>query len=134
MIFGNDGAAEAPAERTRASIPPSTKAIRILHFKSEMPLGITVLPAWELHRSPEGLSRRAASLLLCFGRGMSLTAASVGGDGGAGGIEGRRNGVPDAWTEFLAWFPDEAAIEQAVVTPPATYQQTVRPDLRADCG
>ena len=29
---------------------------------------------------------------------------------------------------------DEAAIEQAVVTPPATYQQTVRPDLRADCG
>ena len=39
-------------------------------------------------------------------------------------------GYPGAWTEFLAWLPDEAAIEQAVVTPPRIYRQTVRPDLR----
>ena len=37
---------------------------------------------------------------------------------------------PGAWTEFLAWSPAKAAIEQAVVTRPATYKQTVRPDLR----
>ena len=40
---------------------------------------------------------------------MSLTAAGLGGDGDAGGIEGGRNGYPDTWTEFLAWFPDEVA-------------------------
>ncbi len=33
---------------------------------------------------------------------------------------------PGAWTEFLA----HRLMEQAVVTRPATYKQTVRPDLR----
>jgi len=49
--------AEALADRTRARIAPSTKAIPSLRFKFMMHLGIAILPAWELQRGPEGLSR-----------------------------------------------------------------------------
>ena len=45
------------------------------------------------------------------------------------GSKGGRNGYTDACTEFLAWFPAYGLLEQAVVTPPVTHQQTVRPDL-----
>ena len=61
---------------------------------------------------------------------MSLAAARVRGDGDAGGIEGGRNGV-----RHLDGVPRRGLlfyrlIEQAVITPLMTYQQTVRPDLR----
>ena len=50
VIFGNGGAAEALAERTRARIAPSTTTIAALHFKSEIPWVSPLLPAWELQQ------------------------------------------------------------------------------------
>ncbi len=61
---------------------------------------------------------------------MSLTAASLGGDGDAGRIEGGRNEVPGRLDRVPRLVPRRGGLRRPPGGAALTYQQTVRPDLR----